>query len=88
MKSPQMIGTILPTQESLRVSNEHADNLEAKRERVGQELLGGYTRKVFGGEVRWYDGKDSYAIIGRDDKPRWFTRRKDGYWYIDRARTR
>jgi hypothetical protein len=78
------LGTILPTRDSLRKADIFADQQAAKRERVANKLPELYDcdRRVVGGEVRYYDATNKYAIIGRDCKVRWFRVTPDGEFAI------
>jgi hypothetical protein len=78
------LGTILPTKESLRRGDEHAAYEAGEREVIARKLFAGLTRRVVGGEVRYYYTASTYGIIGRDKKPRWFEVREDGDWPITR----
>ena len=84
---PRMIGTILPTAASLRADDEYAARDRKDRKKAGQTLLGQYECRTIGGEMRYYDGADAYAVIGRDMLPRWFVRR-GGEWFADRSRSK
>jgi len=84
---PRMIGTVLPTAASLRADNEYAARDRKDREHAGRTLLGQYECRTVGGETRYYDGADAYAVIGRDMLPRWFALR-GGEWFADRNRNK
>ena len=72
------LGTILPTKDSLTRGDAHADKMARQRERYGDRELRGCTKRIVGGEVRWYDTADQYAIIGRDGQVKWFQVTPDG----------
>lgn len=75
-----MLGTILPTRESLAADDEHAARQEAEQLRIGATLRG--QRRVVGGEVRYYYAARRYAIVGRDFKIKRFEERKDGDYSV------
>lgn len=72
------LGTILPTKDSLNRADAHADKMARQRERYGDSQLQGCTKRIVGGEVRWYDTTDQYAIVGRDGQVKWFQVTPDG----------
>lgn len=81
----KQLGTILPTPESERLSARIAAREATARKAAETRLLGGrgYSRQIIGGETRFYDGANRYAIISsRTLRPLWFTRRDDG-WYAE-----
>ena len=84
---PRMIGTVLPTAASLRASNEYAARDRKERQQAGRKLLSQYECRTVGGELRYYDGANAYAVIGRDMLPRWFVLR-GGEWFADRSRNK
>lgn len=75
-----MLGTILPTKKSLRLDEEYAKRVATEKDRIGNSSaeLRNCTRKVVGGEVRYYDTTDQYAIVSRQGKVIWFAVRPDG----------
>ena len=77
-----MIGTVLPTMKSLAVNDLYASRINAKCEAVAKRELVGTTRKVVGGEVRYYDTTDQYAIVSRQGNVIWFAVRADGDYRI------
>lgn len=78
------LGTILPTAESLAATEKFAASQKAMRETVACQSreLANCTRKVIGGEVRYYDTTDQYAIVSRQGKVLWFAVRPDGDYRI------
>lgn len=62
------IGTVLPTKASLAC--------------IADKELKGCTRRVVGGEVRYYDTTDQYAIVSRQGKVLWFAVTPDGDYRI------
>lgn len=71
-------GTILPDRRQLAVADAHAERQAIQRERLGDRELRGCTKRVVGGEVRWYDTTDQYAIITRQGRVAWFQVTPDG----------
>ena len=78
------LGTILPTAKSLRMSDEFARREAERKDGIakGDTRLIGCTRRVVGGEVRYYDTTDQYAIVARTGKVIWFAVRPDGDYRI------
>ncbi len=74
----KMIGTVLPTADTIRLNNEYAKRDAAKRESVASKELAGCDRRVIGGEVRYYDTADQYAIVSRQGRVLWFAVTEDG----------
>lgn len=72
------LGTILPTRESLARADAHANAMARRRDMIGRQTLPNCDRRVVGGEVRYYDTTDQYAIVGRDGQVKWFQVTKDG----------
>lgn len=64
---------------------QYARNDFAMRERVASQSteLRGTDRRVVGGEVRYYDTTDQYAIVSRQGKVMWFQVREDGDYRIN-----
>ena len=80
----ETLGTVLPTQKSLECSERHAKRVARENERTANsdQRLKGCTRKVVGGEVRYYDTTDQYAIVSRQGEVLWFAVREDGDYRI------
>jgi len=78
------LGTILPTAESLAMTEKFAIRDKAMREKVASQSheLRHCTRRVVGGEVRYYDTTDQYAIVSRQGKVLWFAVRTEGDYRI------
>lgn len=82
MKKPPMMGTILPTAESLAAGDAAADREKERIERIGIQQLGNLTQRQVGGETRYYDNTGKrYAIVNRFKEIRWFETRADGHDY-------
>lgn len=74
-----MIGTILPTHESIAATNRWAKDRD--RAAIAQEsaLFVGMTLRTVGGERRYYSPCGGrYAILGRDGTTKRFVVRHDG----------
>ena len=76
------IGTVLPTKASLAADDAHAKRVARDKERTADKELKGCTRRVVGGEVRYYDTTDQYAIVSRQGKVLWFQVTPDGDYRI------
>ena len=76
------IGTVLPTKASLTINDAYAKRVARDKERVASSELKHCTRKVVGGEVRYYDTTDQYAIVSRQGKVLWFAVTPDGDYRI------
>lgn len=76
------LGTILPTRKSLEAGDRFAAKVAAEKDRIGRRTLPHCTRKVVGGEVRYYDTTDQYAIVNRQGQVIWFQVREDGDYRI------
>lgn len=75
-------GTILPSAESLRIAEEMHKKDENMRESVAKRCLQGLDRRVIGGEVRYYDTTDQYAIVSRQGRVLWFAVTPEGDYRI------
>ena len=80
----KMLGTILPTAKSLRLSDEYAKRDTAMRETIASRELKGCERRVVGGEVRYYDTTNQYAVVSRQGLVLWFAVTPDGDYRIGR----
>ena len=74
------LGTILPNAKTFRLNDEFAKREAAGKARVAASSpeLKGCTRRVVGGEVRYYDTADQYAIVSRQGAILWFAVTADG----------
>lgn len=75
---PKRPGTILPTAETIRLSNEYAKKVERLRDSVAREKLPGVECRIVGGEMRYYASPDKYAVISRTGNVLWFDVKDDG----------
>lgn len=71
------LGTILPTRQLLRRADAHAARLAHQQAQIGARIPNA-TRRVVGGEVRYYLGETTYAVVSRVLEIRWFQVRPDG----------
>ena len=80
----KQLGTILPTAKSMRTNDSYALRVEVVRERAvrASEELRLCERRVVGGEVRYYDTADQYAVVTRQGNVIWFAVRDDGDYRI------
>ena len=78
----KMIGSVLPTTESLAVNEAYAKRVFRDNERIAGRELNGCSRRVVGGEVRYYDTTDQYAIVSRQGNVLWFAVTEDGDYRI------
>ena len=76
------IGTVLPTKESLAADNAYAKRVACEKMRIADTELRGCERQVVGGEVRYYDTTDQYAIVSRKGKVLWFAVTPSGDYRI------
>jgi hypothetical protein len=81
---PKMIGTVLPTAADIALTNRWASRQQAEQGAIARRELQGTDRRVVGGEVRYYDTIDQYAIVSRAGKVLWFAVRPDGDYRISR----
>jgi hypothetical protein len=79
-----MLGTILPNGRQLAAADKFADRESKVRQLIGDKELKGCDRRVVGGEVRYYDTTDQYAIVSRQGKILWFVVTADGDKRISR----
>lgn len=79
-----MLGTILPTAKILAAGEAHAAAMERRCDSIARRSpeLAGCERRVVGGEVRYYDTTDQYAIVSRQGHVIWFAVRADGDYRI------
>jgi hypothetical protein len=84
MKGQNMrkLGTILPTERVLKAGDKVADAAHARREQIASRELAGCERRLVGGEVRYYDTTDQYAIVSRQGRVIWFQVTADGDFRI------
>jgi hypothetical protein len=80
----KMIGTVLPTYESLASSDRYARMIEAEKKVVAKHspVLAQCERRVVGGETRYYASERRYAIVGRNMRIQWFEVRLDGDYRV------
>ena len=76
------IGTVLPTRKSLEINDKYATQQAAMKESVARAELAHCERRVIGGEVRYYDTTDQYAIVSRQGRVMWFAVTPDGDFRI------
>lgn len=76
------LGTVLPNKETVKINERYAKRVELQKESIADKRLKGTTRKVVGGEVRYYDTADQYAIVTRQGAVIWFAVRADGDYRI------
>jgi hypothetical protein len=75
-----MIGTVLPTANTFKLNDAFKKREDKEKARVASltpELMD-CDRRVVGGEVRYYDTADQYAIVSRQGKVLWFAVYPDG----------
>jgi hypothetical protein len=74
------LGTVLPTQRDIDLTNSWAKRQAAERARIADVTpeLKNCERRIVGGEVRYYDTADQYAIVSRQGKVLWFAVSADG----------
>lgn len=73
------LGTFFTDKEPAAVRKARLRNEKAVSDH-GRQALGNLDRRVEGGEVRYYDGENRYAIVNRSLRVLWFEKRKGG-WY-------
>lgn len=78
------LGTVLPTARDIEINNLFAKRQQAMKERVANNdpRLKACERRVVGGEVRYYDTTDQYAIVSRQGAVLWFAVTADGDYRI------
>ena len=77
------LGTILPTRKSVEDTEEFATRDASDRRKAANKFgLCNLQEVNMGGETRYYDGPQKYAVIGRDMLPKWFVVRADGDYPI------
>lgn len=76
------LGTILPTAKSLKCNDRYAKRVANEKEKIASAQLRGCDRRVIGGEVRYYDTTDQYAIVSRQGQVLWFQVTADGDYRI------
>lgn len=77
------LGTILPTADSIRQSEEFARQQEAMKDDVAKRQFPGVTPRIVGLEKRYYVLPDRYAIVGSSGRVLWFEVRSDGDYRIN-----
>ncbi len=73
------IGTIFATDKQLKEMDRHSDKQGEARRALGAKDLGHLDKRNEGGEVRYYDGANRYAIVSRSMRVLWFTKRNGGW---------
>ena len=76
------LGTILPNAKLEAIADSHADAMQARADKIGRRTLPNCDRRVVGGEVRYYDTTDQYALVTRQGNVIWFAVRPDGDYRI------
>lgn len=74
------LGTILPTKKSLAINDDYAKTMRQDKAKVGKFLKG--TKKVVGGEVRYYTSNSEYSIVSSTMKVLRFEVRADGDYAV------
>ena len=78
-----MIGSVLPTPESIASGNLWYRRNEAMREKVARSELSHCERRIVGDEIRYYRNDGEFAVVSRyDHRVRWFQHRTDGDYAI------
>ncbi len=74
------IGTILPNAETFKLSEKFAEQQAAKKEKIAKSSkdLAECEKRSVGGEVRYYQNSNRYAIVNRRGDVTWFKVTKDG----------
>lgn len=75
-------GTILPNAKKMAENDAHQDAMRARSDRIAQKDLAHCERRVVGGEVRYYDTTDQYAIVSRQGAILWFAVTPNGDYRI------
>ena len=75
-----MIGTVLPNANTFKINDAFKKREDKEKARVASLTpeLNNCDRRVVGGEVRYYDTADQYAIVSRQGKVLWFAVSLDG----------
>ena len=76
------LGTVLPDLKKMAANDAHCDAMAARADKVARRTLPNCERRVVGGEVRYYDTTDQYAIVNRQGQIIWFAVREDGDYRI------
>ena len=71
------LGTYLPTTDSMKRGDIHANAIEKQQRQIGATLRGCDAR-IVGGETRYYKSAARYAVVSRGIVVRWFDVRADG----------
>ena len=67
------LGTILPTKRSLAISKKMYEIQQAEELAIAEmEGITAFRRVVEGGETQYWDSPNSYAIVGRSGRIKWF----------------
>ena len=81
MKPPQ-IGTILPDRKALDANDRHMDRIRKQADRYADGLFIGCSRRIVGGETRYYETADRYAVVTPSGRVLWFRVTADGDYAI------
>jgi hypothetical protein len=70
----KVLGTVLPTAKSMAASDAYANRVADDQARIAANdpALRWCERRIVGGEVRYYDTTDQYAIVSRQGAVLWF----------------
>ena len=72
----QPIGTIFATQKQVTIADKHFDRLNNLELELAESELLGMTKRIVGGEIRYYKTDTIYTpAIRRNGKRRWFETR-------------
>ena len=80
----KQMGTILPTKESMAIADRLYKKEMAKREQIGDKELSQYPKQVVFGETRYYKNDTTFAIVGRNNKIKWFEIRNGQEYALNR----
>lgn len=76
------LGTIFATEKQMAAADKFADKQAAQRDQRAKSTLTNCTRRVVGGEVRYYANETKFAVMSRSNVVRWFEVRKDGVYSV------
>jgi hypothetical protein len=82
-----LLGTILPTADSIAADNSYAKQVEQMKLQVANKELKGLDKRVVGNETRYYKTLNNYAIVSQSGKILWFVVKSDGDYRQKLSRT-
>ena len=81
---PRLLGTVLPTSKDFAINDRCFDEAQKIKNEIAisDPSLRNADKVVVSGGTRYYTASNKYAIVGRDNKIRFFEVKKDGDYFV------